>query len=545
MKKLLSIWLVLALICACFSVNVTAIETENLDEEYGTGMIDTPETIAAFHEQCIPYSSAYNARTILPPSYDLSTSQYFPPIGNQGSQGSCVAWATGYYQFTFAKNKLLGITTTADNAASPAWIYNTRSLVIIDDKIVSGMYIGDAYSHLKMFGDVTKGQFGYNQYDSTSWVQNQEHMQEALNIRVSDYYVLTVSNSSVTSVNSMSLFQIKEALYLGNVLTASIILPDVMKTVYKYCDGKKIYYRGICGTDDNGNVDYSNHLVSIVGYDDSVWIDINGNGTAEAAEYGAFKIANSWGTNTSWGNGGYIWVSYDSLNAVSQVSGNWEENLNTVRRAMFSTDADGINYLYKITVQEMKPLFIGKISVTTNNAQNISISSTSTEVSTYGNFTRTQQRPYGDEFFSSVPFNGTFLIDLTPTVVYSADTSLTYIHTSTKITDVDLEDDTLYLESPLTNCTYSVIDSLGTELYEYSTTFTLNNHFRLISSSFDLSARGDVNYDQKMDSSDAQLVLRYVTGSVELSYLQMYYADYDMNGFVEAADALAILQAGV
>ena len=50
MKKLLSVCLILALVCASFSVNTIAIETETLDEEFGTGMIDTPETLAAFHE---------------------------------------------------------------------------------------------------------------------------------------------------------------------------------------------------------------------------------------------------------------------------------------------------------------------------------------------------------------------------------------------------------------------------------------------------------------------------------------------------------------
>ena len=30
-------------------------------------------------------------------SIDLSQTSWFPPIGNQGAQGSCVAWSVGYY----------------------------------------------------------------------------------------------------------------------------------------------------------------------------------------------------------------------------------------------------------------------------------------------------------------------------------------------------------------------------------------------------------------------------------------------------------------
>jgi hypothetical protein len=45
------------------------------------------------------------------------------------------------------------------------------------------------------------------------------------------------------------------------------------------------------------------HAVTIVGYDDN---KVYGVGPAEK---GAFKLANSWGTN--WGNRGFFWVSYE------------------------------------------------------------------------------------------------------------------------------------------------------------------------------------------------------------------------------------------
>lgn len=52
----------------------------------------------------------------LPSRCDLSTSKYFPPIGDQGNIGSCVSWATTYYQFTYMANKLNDIETTSSNA---------------------------------------------------------------------------------------------------------------------------------------------------------------------------------------------------------------------------------------------------------------------------------------------------------------------------------------------------------------------------------------------------------------------------------------------
>ena len=47
-------------------------------------------------------------------------------------------------------------------------------------------------------------------------------------------------------------------------------------------------------------------FMTIVGYDDDAWLDVNGNGQRDIGEVGAFKIANSWGS--SWGHGGYIWL---------------------------------------------------------------------------------------------------------------------------------------------------------------------------------------------------------------------------------------------
>ena len=94
--------------------------------EYGTGMLPITDnqleeyidsiSVDFNEEQSV---MSMNSTLSLPSSYDLSTSPYFPPIGNQQSIGSCAAWATTYYQFTYEANKLNNIVSTADNAYSP------------------------------------------------------------------------------------------------------------------------------------------------------------------------------------------------------------------------------------------------------------------------------------------------------------------------------------------------------------------------------------------------------------------------------------------
>ena len=67
----------------------------------------------------------------------------------------------------------------------------------------------------------------------------------------------------------------------------------------------------------NGTAGY--HAMTVVGYNDTIWTDVNGNGVVDNGEKGAFRIANSWGTG--WKEGGFCWMAYDALKGSSAVSG--------------------------------------------------------------------------------------------------------------------------------------------------------------------------------------------------------------------------------
>ena len=67
------------------------------------------------------------------------------------------------------------------------------------------------------------------------------------------------------------------------------------------------------------NPNPANHMMTIVGYNDSIWTDINNNNVVDPGEKGALKIANSWGTG--WGDSGFCWLAYDALRDSSDVSG--------------------------------------------------------------------------------------------------------------------------------------------------------------------------------------------------------------------------------
>ena len=123
----------------------TEIESENLG--FGEGLIsESEDDLNAF------------AAASLPSSVDLSTSPCFPPIGNQGSIGSCTAWASTYYQYSYEVNKLNNVTSTADRVIySPKWTYNN-----INSGVDNGSSYTNAYTLLKNQGAVTLNEFPYS-----------------------------------------------------------------------------------------------------------------------------------------------------------------------------------------------------------------------------------------------------------------------------------------------------------------------------------------------------------------------------------------------
>ena len=65
------------------------------------------------------------------------------------------------------------------------------------------------------------------------------------------------------------------------------------------------------------NGDQGSHAMTIVGYNDAIWTDVNGNSVIDPGEKGAFKIANSWGS--SWQDAGFVWIAYDALRTESAL----------------------------------------------------------------------------------------------------------------------------------------------------------------------------------------------------------------------------------
>lgn len=257
----------------------------------------------------------------LPAAVDNSSSKFFPPIRDQGQQGACLAFASTYYQFTYsvARAKDLDVRDNSDNAHkySPKWTYN-----MINGGENNGSCFSDAYTLLSKHGAAAWADFPYDFAASKDDVKAEYYLQWCLN---------------TNAWRSALANRVSESGYIDNYAT-----PDGLQAIKTMlADG----YILVIGTyisswqvmkikddpdddSDNGeagksacawvNGDKGGHAMTIVGYNDAVWVDVNNNNAVDPGEKGALRIANSWGAD--WGDHGFTWFAYDALREKPAVA---------------------------------------------------------------------------------------------------------------------------------------------------------------------------------------------------------------------------------
>lgn len=231
--------------------------------------------------------------TELPASYDLSSQPYFPKVGNQGSMGSCSAWAAIYYAYGYLEardNNWTDVKAGTDPAhlMSPTWTYNK-----IDGGVDHGSWMSENVQVAADWGVASMATMPYVQTDCVSW-GGQAAFREAPLHRASSY--------------------IQDYWLRGDAAVAFIkyrVSSDVPVTFaldsHQYASAFRDNY--IISSSEYNGVE-QNHANTIVGYDDSV---------GEDGEMGAFRVVNSWGEG--WGDHGYYWLTYDALRKICDGPG--------------------------------------------------------------------------------------------------------------------------------------------------------------------------------------------------------------------------------
>lgn len=262
-EKFTAIILSVTLLFSVFSISSIA----QAESEHPTGLIwDDWDSL----DNVLTNSSAVT----LPSAVDNTLS--FPSPGDQGSQGSCTAWAVGYALKSGAEIAKRGWSRTSTaHHFSPAYIYNQRI-----SGCDSGMTISSALRKVVNQGVCS---LNYFPYDDSDYTTNPTDLQEAAAAMYEGgawYKLIDVYSMKLCIANN------------NGVVIGVKVYPDFDDL----SETNQIY-------DDASGNSRGAHAICLIGYDDSK---------------NAFKFINSWGTD--WGIDGYGWISYDLVDS-SDVNG--------------------------------------------------------------------------------------------------------------------------------------------------------------------------------------------------------------------------------
>ena len=209
----------------------------------------------------------------------VSLEAFFPPIGDQGSYGTCVAWSVGYNLKT-ALNAI-------DNHWTPAQLADPVNQTSPKD-LWMGIPLDSKAPYCR--GTIFEPAFNVLMTDGVS------------NMKVVPYKNLGSCNGTIVGDSTNRIASFNHVVSGGGLPSVKQIKAYLSDTV-PLAFSAKLGDRFMAWDDDRvissdtylqPDMDHAYHAMVLSGYDDSRH---------------AFRVRNSWGT--SWGDHGSIWVDYD------------------------------------------------------------------------------------------------------------------------------------------------------------------------------------------------------------------------------------------
>lgn len=251
----------------------------------------------------------------LPNSFDLSGSPYWPNLFKQ-KDWVCNQVAASYYMFSYeynSKNKI--------NSKNP---FNCYSIYFPFNFGNGGFgWYGEHYIStmeiLKKFGMPKYGECIYDTLINVSkWMNSYDSYYSAMHNKIDDYFGIRVNSADGITALKAWVYNHGGGEYGGTATFMANIADNGSTHLPKGSAHQGDYAMVICG-------DNALHARTIVGFDDNICfdyngdgkftnnIDINGDGIVDVHDWekGGFKLAEANGPN--WQGEGYMWITYKAM----------------------------------------------------------------------------------------------------------------------------------------------------------------------------------------------------------------------------------------
>ncbi len=327
--------------------NETGLINVNPDPEGEPWISGGGRGLTAEEEKCIPelvLPERYKDRVKyqLPEKVDNSRTKYFPPIFSQKGASCCQASGVSY-AFNYEICRIRDV-----DAADPENIYPYGFSYNFINKGSTSTYSG-YFDGWRMSEEL--GLPNLEDYDAplqgtagqTSWLDGYDNYYRAMRNRyITSYKINSESTDGIEKMRQW-LFDHADGSEYGGVLCFLAWSGQTKGTLPSNSPEAGHTYVEKFGTSGG-------HCMTIVGYHDEIFFDLNRNGTIEPQENGGFLMVNSYGT--SYGTDGRAYIPYTLFTDGSMKSSN----------------------VHGITVQEeFEPLITYKVTITHSERDAIEI----------------------------------------------------------------------------------------------------------------------------------------------------------------------------
>jgi C1A family cysteine protease len=201
-----------------------------------------------------------------------------PPVGYQGSEGSCVTFAVVYETRSAEQYYSTGATSYSQstNIFSPEYVYDQTKA---STSCSSGSSMLNTLNFLFANGVCTWTSLPYSSSDGCTLIPTSSQIAEAANYKIKSYKQVLGTDQTA----------IKTLLSQGHPLPFAFTVDANF-----YTAGPGYIWNSYSSTI------YGPHAITLCGYDDSKH---------------AYRAVNHWGA--TWGDAGYIWIDYSFFTSVA------------------------------------------------------------------------------------------------------------------------------------------------------------------------------------------------------------------------------------